>query len=212
MARMLIADLLQFPSRHFAAPSGGHETLDLAFRALRSIRKPDECTGAFQKVSPDAVLESKGRKSNQGPIDASFHLLEAASHIVYYILQTIAASRMSVRPVLPVIQESIEFIAQNEEVWLSVAQVAEKAKLSESYFKILFREQVGLPPAEYMLRRKIEAAKTLLAEPDCNITELAYRLGFSSSQYFATVFRRFTNQTPSEFMSGQTAELVKIVG
>jgi AraC-like DNA-binding protein/quercetin dioxygenase-like cupin family protein len=211
MARTLIADLLQFPSRHFAAPAGGHETLDLAFRALRSIRKPDECTGIFQKSSREAYLEPKHRKSGRGPMDASFYLLEAASHIVYYILQTIAASRMSVRPMLPVIQESLEFIAQNEESWLSVAKVAEKAKLSESYFKILFREQVGLPPAEYMLRRKIESAKTLLSEPNCNITELAYRLGFSSSQYFATVFRRFTNQTPSEFIAGQAGELIKII-
>jgi AraC-like DNA-binding protein len=100
--------------------------------------------------------------------------------------------------------------AKNEEIWLSVGQVAETVKLSESHFKILFREEVGLPPAEYMLRQKVDAAKKALSQPGCNITELAYRLGFSSSQYFATVFKRYTSQTPSRFMEGYDLELIDI--
>jgi AraC-like DNA-binding protein len=210
MARKLINDLLQFPNRHFPGHSGGHATLDLAFRALRQVKGADECTGIFEKNAPEPIVPPKPRRSNRAA-DPSLQLLEASNHIVYYILQTITASRANVRPLLPVIKESLDFMMQNEEVWLSVAQVAEKVKLSESYFKILFREQMGLPPAEYMLRRKIEAAKVLLSKPDCNITDLAYSLGFSSSQYFATVFKRFTNQTPSEFMAGHTMELLTIV-
>jgi AraC-like DNA-binding protein len=212
MARKLISDLQEFPARHFAANPEGHTTLDRAFTALRRIRKPDECTGIFQKTPVVPPLaEAKARKSAAAPLNEMFYLLEASSQIVAYILQTIAASRANVRSISPVIQQSLDFIAQKEEVWLNVAEVAEKVNLSESYFKILFRDEVGLPPAEYMLRRKVEAAKVFLSKPNCNITELAYRLGFSSSQYFATVFRRFTNQTPSEFMRGQLLELEHII-
>jgi AraC-like DNA-binding protein len=211
MAHKLIGDLLQFPTRHFPGHAQGHATLDLAFQALRRIKSADECTGIFLKNGPETVGPTKSKKTRRPANDVSFNLIEAANHIVYYILQTIASSRASVKPISRVIQESLDFMVQNEEVWLSVAQVAEKVKLSESYFKILFRDQMGLPPAEYMLRRKIDAAKVLLNQPGCNITELAYRLGFSSSQYFATVFKRFTNQTPTEFMAGQSMEFVNIV-
>jgi AraC-like DNA-binding protein len=38
-----------------------------------------------------------------------------------------------------------------------------------------------------------------LAQPGCRVTTLAHTLGFSSSQYFATVFRRFTGLTPSAY-------------
>jgi AraC-like DNA-binding protein len=211
MAKKLISDLRQFSSRHFAADSQGHDTLDRAFASLQKFGKPDECTGIFSKQAQTAP-SAPVRKSDPPPLDENFHRLGAATHIVDYILQTIAAARATVRPNSQVIKQSLEYIAQNQEVWLSVAQIAEKVHLSESYFKILFREEVGLPPAEYMLRQKVDAAKALLVKPNCNITELAYHLGFSSSQYFATVFKRYTNQTPSEFMHGQASELMDIVG
>ena len=71
--------------------------------------------------------------------------------------------------------------------------------LSESRFKARFRREVGLPPGVYILRAKIAAACTELRQPGTRVTELAHRLGFSSSQYFATVFRRFTGLTPSTY-------------
>jgi len=210
MAGKLIDDLLRLPSRHFAGSADSHATLDRAFKAIEPIRVPDECVGLFQKNGWLKPSQLPKPKSDQNQSRTSLHLLEAASHLVYYILQTITASRANVRAISPVIKASLDFIAKNEEVWLNVGQIAEEIHLSESYFKILFREEVGLPPAEYMLRQKVDAAKVLLKKPDCNITELSYRLGFSSSQYFATVFKRFTNQTPSDFMGGHRPELIHI--
>jgi AraC-like DNA-binding protein len=211
MARKLISDLVKITSRHFSANAESLAALDRAFHALLQIRRPDEATGMFQKWSSPRPRGAEARKSPRTQPPETFHLLEASIHLVQYILQTIAASRENIRATSPAIKASLEFIAQNQQEWLSVAQVAEEVDLSESYFKILFREEVGLPPAEYMLRQKVEAAKIALGDSECNITELAYRLGFSSSQYFATVFKRFTNQTPSDYMNGQIADLTEIV-
>ncbi|HOX06947.1 MAG TPA: AraC family transcriptional regulator [Planctomycetota bacterium] len=83
----------------------------------------------------------------------------------------------------------------------SIEDLARAAFLSESRFKAKFREQLGMPPWEYMLRRRVERARKLLQEERLSVTEVAHRLGFSSSQYFATVFRRFTLQRPSEVRS-----------
>ena len=79
--------------------------------------------------------------------------------------------------------------------------LAEIAGLSEARFKINFRKQVGIPPREYVLRRKIETAKHILKNSDMTITELAHKMSFSSSQYFSTVFKRFTLMSPKEFRS-----------
>jgi AraC-like DNA-binding protein len=211
MARKLVSDLLKITSRHFSANPESLVTLDRVFQSLLQIRKPDEATGTFQKWGATKSRGAELRRSPRTHPQESFHLLQASSHLVQYILQTIAASRENIRTTSFAVKASLEFIARNQQEWLSVAQVAEEVDLSESYFKILFREEVGLPPAEYMLRQKIEAAKTALGDSNCNITELAYRLGFSSSQYFATVFKRFTNQTPSEYMNGQISDLIEIV-
>ncbi len=82
---------------------------------------------------------------------------------------------------------------------LAVAELAEIADLSTSWFKARFKATVGLSPGDYVQRRKIELAKRWLADPRRPITQLAYDLGFSSSQYFAAVFKKYTQQTPREW-------------
>jgi AraC-like DNA-binding protein len=49
------------------------------------------------------------------------------------------------------------------------------------------------------MRRRIYRAKYLLREPDRPITAIALDLGFSSSQYFATVFKKLVGLTPGEY-------------
>ncbi len=75
--------------------------------------------------------------------------------------------------------------------------LAQVARLSESRCKTRFKREIGVPPAEFWLRKKIERAIVLLKNH--NVTEVAYELGFSSSQYFATVFKRYTLVNPSQF-------------
>jgi len=211
MANRLIADLSQLPSRHFPASPESRATLDRAFAALLKIRTPDECTGIFLNGGT-AKAAAPGAKNLSGKkTDESYRLLEAASHLIYYVLQTIQSSRAQGRQISPVIQASLDFIGKNEDVCLNVASVAEEVHLSESNFKMRFREEIGVPPAEYMLHQKIEIAKTRLGKPGATITDVAFGLGFSSSQYFATVFKRFTKRTPSEFLKGRPAELTRIV-
>ena len=82
---------------------------------------------------------------------------------------------------------------------LALPGLAERAGLSLPRFKSRFKQEVGIPPADYVLRCKIEAAKQRLAGSTVSVTDVAFELGFSSSQYFATVFRRYTRQTPGQY-------------
>jgi AraC-like DNA-binding protein len=78
---------------------------------------------------------------------------------------------------------------------LTVPALAAKAGLSVSRFKAWFKLEAGVPPLEYMQRAKVEEARRRL-ERGASVTEVAYALGFSTSQYFATVFKRYTGQQP----------------
>ncbi len=82
---------------------------------------------------------------------------------------------------------------------LGVEDLAERAKLSVSWFNAKFRRWVGIPPAEYVLRQKIEKAKMMLRRENSSVTQVAMDLGFSTSQYFATVFKRYTGRQPGRF-------------
>jgi AraC-like DNA-binding protein len=81
------------------------------------------------------------------------------------------------------------------QVW----QLAEVAGLSESRFKARFKQESGMSPGNFVTMMKMEKARELLADQDLSVTDIAFRLGFSSSQYFATVFKRFTAVRPHEW-------------
>jgi AraC-like DNA-binding protein len=61
----------------------------------------------------------------------------------------------------------------------------------------LFLAREGCPPKRWLLRRKVEEARLRLAAPGTTVTQVAFDLGFPSSQHFATTFRRITGATPS---------------
>jgi AraC-like DNA-binding protein len=83
---------------------------------------------------------------------------------------------------------------------LTIDVLSAIAELSPSRFKALFKEKLGIPPAEYALRLRIKEARRRLTAGDATVTGVALDLGFSSSQYFASSFKRLTLMTPREAM------------
>ncbi|HVK23066.1 MAG TPA: AraC family transcriptional regulator [Actinokineospora sp.] len=91
------------------------------------------------------------------------------------------------------------WIDQNIDGPCEVPQLVEISGLSASRFFEVFRAETGTSPKDYLLRRKIASARDLLrVNRDLSISDVAHSLGFSTSQYFATVFRRYYGCSPSE--------------
>jgi AraC family transcriptional regulator, L-rhamnose operon regulatory protein RhaS len=97
------------------------------------------------------------------------------------------------------IAKALSWINKNLEQELYSDDVAEIAGLSVAQFYKRFVEEVGLTPADYHIRQRIFLAKQKLRGTDSSITEIAHELGVSSSQYFATVFKKVVGVTPKEY-------------
>ena len=66
--------------------------------------------------------------------------------------------------------------------------------------RIFGAASTGSSPKDYWLRMRVEcAARRLRKSPGLTVTDVAYEFGFSSSQYFATVFRRYLGVSPVEY-------------
>jgi AraC-like DNA-binding protein len=115
-------------------------------------------------------------------------------HVVYYSKG--GASRETAHALKGVIAH----IDGHPEEKSPVTDLARMAGLSVSRFKAKFKKVMGIPPAEYMLRKKVERAREMLALRKGSVTDIAFSLDFSSSQYFATVFKRYTGKTPVEIL------------
>lgn len=119
--------------------------------------------------------------------------------LLRFLLDVLEASQRSRQRISSEILAVQERIVKNLDQPWAVEHLARLAHLSPSRFKARFKAEVGVPPADYVMRERIARAKALLQESDMSITEAAMRLGFNTSQYFATVFKRYTGQTPSEY-------------
>ncbi|MEM1026489.1 MAG: AraC family transcriptional regulator [Planctomycetota bacterium] len=78
--------------------------------------------------------------------------------------------------------------------------MAKQCGLSSNRFGQICRTLTNQPPIQYLNRVRIDATKKALIDNfERSITQIALAHGFSSSQYFATVFRQQTGSTPSAF-------------
>jgi len=95
----------------------------------------------------------------------------------------------------------------------TLKQMADRCGIQRTRLGSIFQKLTGGAPMEYLLRLRMERAKTLLRETEIKIIDIAFECGFGSSQYFANTFKHATGMTPSEYRSHctrlSTAELKK---
>ncbi|MER7398674.1 helix-turn-helix domain-containing protein [Streptomyces sp. NPDC000151] len=82
---------------------------------------------------------------------------------------------------------------------LSVARLAERAGLSERTLARRFAEQLGVSPGQWLLARRIDAARVLLEETDLAVEAVAARVGLSSAVNLRRRFRAALGTTPGAY-------------
>lgn len=79
---------------------------------------------------------------------------------------------------------------------LSLSEVANVANMSPSHFKVLFKQSVGVPVHQYVIRSRVECAIELLIVGKLGLREVALQAGFSDQSHMARCMRRLTGMTP----------------
>lgn len=175
------------------ASSGGLEILD-------PKRVPDRL---ILRIAGDVVTEmrEKGRYS-QLRLDAlaqdlAIQLLRNYSNVAGSRLATEKVfggglAPWQVRRCKELMQE---LLAQD----LTLAAMAAEVGLSQFHFARAFKQSMGIPPHAFQIRLRMERAQQLLLDTDCSVTEIAFDVGYESSQALARSFRKFAGCTPSDF-------------
>lgn len=103
------------------------------------------------------------------------------------------------------IKEAIQYINDHLESHITLKLVAEMVHLNASYFSVLFKEQTSLTFSEYLTRKRMELAKTLLLSSSLPIDEISQKVGYRTSKYFIKIFKDYEGVTPSKYR--RTADL-----
>lgn len=92
-----------------------------------------------------------------------------------------------------------DYIEANLDREIGLEFLASLVRLSPTHFCRAFRRSLGMPPHRYHIHRRVERAKTLLADRERSITAVALAIGFGASSSFATAFRKATGLTPLQY-------------
>ncbi|MGD0365047.1 MAG: AraC family transcriptional regulator, partial [Bryobacteraceae bacterium] len=94
------------------------------------------------------------------------------------------------------LRQVLSYIEYNLGRELSLKEIAGVAGVSVSHCNTAFRKAVGMPVHQYVIERRVEQAKTLLAEGHLSISQIAVETGFSHQSHLAYHVRRLLGVSP----------------
>ncbi len=99
----------------------------------------------------------------------------------------------------PHIRNCIKYINENLSKKISVSAIAKYCGISADYLSQIFKREIGENLSSYIVRQKLEKAKSLLLN-GMSSKEICIEVGFSSGAYFVTLFKRYYNMKPSDYV------------
>lgn len=102
----------------------------------------------------------------------------------------------------PQLRRVTEYIEACLDQDLSLARLAEVAGISTSHLKTLFKRSMGLPVHAYVVRRRVERARSLLLRRDIPTSQVALEAGFSHQSHMVRCMRRVLGAEASMSLRG----------
>lgn len=92
-----------------------------------------------------------------------------------------------------------KYVEENFSYELALSSLAEMFHLNETYLSGLFKQHVGITFSDYVTKLRMTKAEQLLQENELKLTDIAMLVGYSSSSYFSTSFKKNSGKSPKEY-------------
>jgi AraC-like DNA-binding protein len=140
---------------------------------------------------------------------SSFLNLLHASHTLAHLLALMIRHRHErIRDTSDSVQkvaEGIIYMSEHLNEPMRVSALAALANLSPAHFTVLFKEQTGCSPRDYLHLLRIHSACQLLRSSALHVKEIASRLGYQDQFHFSRQFKAFQGVSPTEYREGRPA-------
>lgn len=104
-----------------------------------------------------------------------------------------------------IVCQAMEYIEAHSAGDVSLSTVAAHVHLSPAYLSRIFNKKVGTRFSDFVAMARLKTAKQRLEQSLETIDQIANELGFSSSSYFSSVFKKYEGVTPSEYRSRRSS-------
>ncbi|MDO4276884.1 MAG: response regulator [Eubacteriales bacterium] len=97
------------------------------------------------------------------------------------------------------IREAKKYIQENFAGPITLEKVSEVVGFNPAYFSGLFKQETGTTFTEYLLKLRMEQAKTLLKETKLSVSSICTQVGYSDTKHFTKSFTKYTSLKPNEY-------------
>ncbi len=104
---------------------------------------------------------------------------------------------------LTIIRNMVGYIQKNYAETITLKEIAAAGSVGESKCCQLFKKFLSQTPISYLNQYRLNKSLTYLRKSDLTVSEIALIVGFGSASYYAETFRKFYQQSPSEFRQKQ---------
>ncbi|MBR7927611.1 helix-turn-helix transcriptional regulator [Aerococcaceae bacterium zg-ZUI334] len=91
------------------------------------------------------------------------------------------------------------FIEQEFMNQITISQIAQQFNMNKEYLMRVYKKEKSMTIHDKITIRRIQEAKKLLQYTHLSILEIAMSIGFSTSQYFSTTFKKMCGFSPTEY-------------
>ncbi|GGP84204.1 GlxA family transcriptional regulator [Saccharothrix coeruleofusca] len=170
------------------------------------------------EVVPDAIFVQDGRTATSAGVSAGIDLALAlveqdhgaalarllARWLVVFLQRPGGQSQFSVRSRVPPVREAglravLDAVVEDPTGPWTVERMARRAAMSTRHFARVFPRRVGLSPARYVERVRVEAAATALESGDDGLDVVARNCGFGTAETLRRAFSRVLGVTPGGY-------------
>ena len=190
--------------------SGASTRVTFLYLDPAAFQKSDDSEGVFQPriYFEDSLIwetASKLKNTIEGGQARRIPYLEALSGVLAYELSCVNDKAIRVPKVnrggLASWQKRavVGYIEEHLGKRVSLSKLAELVRLSQHHFCRAFKQSFGIPPHQYQVQRRMEVAKSLLANRANSVTDIALGLGYAQPSSFTSSFRKATGWTPTVY-------------
>ena len=132
---------------------------------------------------------------------STLHLIGHLCLFLDGLIQSSSARRGTSSPRLQdfCIQEAVTFMEHNYRRELTVEEIADVCKLNRSYFSKLFKESMGCPPQEFLIRLRLSKAAERLKGTRASIGDISAACGYPNQFHFSRAFKKRYGVSPREW-------------
>ncbi len=165
----------------------------------------EELRRCFRRIGHAVETDASGSNISRLAIylnELFMLVLEMFRHRRVLLDESLSGSRRTVELFLADLAGNLDHLALP---W-TIRSMARQCGLGTTHLTHHSKQLTNMTPVQYLNRCRVEAAaKLLLEQPRISITEVAMACGFSSGQYFATVFRRHFGRSPVTYRANPPA-------